>query len=217
MLRRVEAQIVSRYADKQGGRHIPRFSIRWLMVAVLLIAVTIVALLNANYYWVYALENFAILLLLSALAGSFWLISSRRAFCGGFLIFGLFYFATGTDFFGVSRAFRLLPTTGLNFLHEKMFEPKSDVIPVGGSAGDADVKTSNRLPDGSRSVVIVRPGRQVFVNAGNAIFCILFGLVGAVLARWMYDSRLMNGKEEHKANADGLATGFADRQGPRSA
>ena len=139
----------------------PRFSIRWLLVSVLLIGVAFVALFKANSYWVKTLENIAIVLLLSALAGSFCLSSSRRAFSGGFFIFGLFYFLTATDFFGFSRAERLLPTAGLQALHANMFEAKTEAIPKGVYLEEADTLSSTPLPDGSRQGLVVRPRPRI--------------------------------------------------------
>ena len=69
-----------------------RFSLRWLFVAVLLIAVSVVALLNASPYWVRGLRiAFLVFLTLAVIGGAF-TKGAARAFWIGFAIAGWIYF-----------------------------------------------------------------------------------------------------------------------------
>ncbi len=85
----------TRYFDKQKGlialaglgtlilRIMSRFSLRALFVGVALVALAIVATMNANRPWAVAMEVLVYLLLSTAIVGALWTIGERRAFWGG--------------------------------------------------------------------------------------------------------------------------------------
>ena len=175
-----------------------RFSLRWLFVAVAFVAISVVALLNANNLWHAAIWDSALLLLLVAFVGGIWSTGHRRAFCFGYFIFAFTYFVFASGFFGFTRQELIVTTNGLQILHAKLFEPEAALIPPGGSAeGDLvsdhpplrDGTRRGQLPDGSLPVMIIRPGRSSFVALGNALACIPFGLIGGFIATWFYSRR----------------------------
>jgi hypothetical protein len=69
-----------------------RFSLRELLIAILLIAVSIVALRQANHIWVGILRSGSVFVLSAALIGSVASVGSTRAFWIGFAIAGWLQF-----------------------------------------------------------------------------------------------------------------------------
>jgi hypothetical protein len=164
-----------------------RFSLKWLLIAVAFVAVGLVALLQANNVWRVAFENASLFALLVATSAAVYSLGERRAFCFGFVMFGLTYFLFG--FFSNSRE-RLLTTTGLRAIHPKLFEAKSDVIPFEEPIDGDVVGTATMLPGGVNArVMIVRPRLTDFIAVGNAVVCMVFGLLGGVIARAFYRRR----------------------------
>jgi hypothetical protein len=165
-----------------------RFSLKWLLIAVAFVAVSLVALLNANNEWRSAFENISLFTLLVAASAAMYSVSERRAFCFGFVLFGFAYFLVlAIGFFNNTRE-RLLTTAGLRIAHKQLFQAKSDVVlfrePID---GDVIEGTATMQPDGINArVMIVRPKLTNFIAVGNAIFCIPFGLLGGVIARALY-------------------------------
>jgi hypothetical protein len=164
-----------------------KYSIKSLFAAVALVAVSIVALLNANRFWHHGLMNLVVLLLALALIGMRYAAPPRRAFCGGFLILGLTYFVLATQWWKLEKTWELLPQAGLRYLHGQIFQPRVEIIgPVDFNVPNADVVSNGRrLPNGTMPVTVIRPSRENFVGVGTALFCILFGLLGGVVASRM--------------------------------
>jgi hypothetical protein len=161
-----------------------KYSIKSLFAAVALVAVSIAALLNANSYWRSGLMNLVVLLLALALIGMQYAAPPRRAFCGGFLILGLTYFLLATQWWKFEKTWELLPQAALRYLHRQMFQPQNEIIgPVDFNVPNADVVSQGRqLPNGRMSVTVIRPSRENFVGVGTALFCLLFGLSGGLVA-----------------------------------
>jgi lysylphosphatidylglycerol synthetase-like protein (DUF2156 family) len=171
-----------------------RFSLRWLLATVAFVAVSLVALLNATNEWRSAFENASLFALLVATAAAVYSAGERRAFCVGFVLFGLTYFVIlAIGYFNNTRE-RLITTTGLRSVHKQIFPAKSDVVPFQ-EPFDGDVLGSaTSLNDGTNNVrvMIVRPKCTDFIGVGNAALCIPFGLLGGFIARGFYRRRVAN-------------------------
>jgi hypothetical protein len=166
-----------------------KYSIRSLLAAVALVAVSIVALLNANRHWRSGLMNLVVLLLALALIGMRYAAPRRRAFCGGFLILGLTYFLLATQWWKFDSTWELLPQKALNYVHARIFQPQIETIgPVDYSLrnGEGDiVSQGQQLPDGTLTVTVIRPSRENFAGVGTALYCVLFGVFGGLAATWL--------------------------------
>jgi hypothetical protein len=163
-----------------------KYSIKSLFVAMALVAVSIVALLNANRFWNHGLMNLVVLLLALALVGMKYAAPPRRAFCGGFLILGLTYFLLATQWWKFENTWDLLPQRALRYLHGQMFQPQSEIVPVNFSDRDADVVfQGGALGSGTVQATITRPSRENFIGVGTALYCIVFGLFGGFVATRM--------------------------------
>jgi hypothetical protein len=68
------------------------FSLRWLFIAILFIALCIVTLLNANRTWSAITHSALIISLSLAIVGGIFSTGSRRAFAAGAAIVGSIYF-----------------------------------------------------------------------------------------------------------------------------
>jgi hypothetical protein len=164
----------------------PRFSMKWLLGAVAFVGLSIVALLNARWYWHSGLMNVLLVLLAASLAGMIYLGRDGRAFCGGFFIFGMFYFLFATQWWKLEREWRFMPTSGLSALHKHTFVAKNETIPPSGFQGGGDIVSRGQpLPNGSVPAMVVRPSHEAFVGVGNTLLCFLFALLGGVVARRM--------------------------------
>lgn len=163
-----------------------KYSIKSLFLAVALVAVSIVALLNANRFWNHGLMNLVVLLLALALVGMRYAAPPRRAFCGGFLILGLTYFLLATQWWKFEKTWDLLPQRALGYVHGQMFQPQSEIVPVNFVDRDADVTFQDgAIGSGTVQATITRPSRENFVGVGTALFCVLFGLLGGFVATRM--------------------------------
>jgi hypothetical protein len=163
-----------------------KFSIKSLFVAVALVAVSIVALLNANRFWNHGLMNLVVLMLALALVGMKYAAPPRRAFCGGFLILGLTYFLLATQWWKFENTWDLLPQRALGYLHGLMFQPQSEIVPVNFLDRDADVVfQGGAIGSDTIQAAITRPSRENFVGVGTALYCVLFGGFGGLVATWL--------------------------------
>jgi hypothetical protein len=164
-----------------------KYSIKSLFAAVALVAVSMVAVLNANRFWHHGLMNLVVLLLALALTGMKYAAPSRRAFCGGFLILGLTYFLLATQWWKFEKTWELLPQAALRYLHGQMFQPQNELVgPPGFNVRDADLVSRGQMqPNGTMPVTVIRPSRENFVGVGTALNCILFGLLGGLVATRM--------------------------------
>src|SRR5262245_35211701 len=90
---RPATELYSRREPPNSRVTVMRFSLRWLLVAILLIAVCVVALLNANAYWASGARSVLLLLLSLCVVGAVFCKGRLKVFWTGFAIFALFHFA----------------------------------------------------------------------------------------------------------------------------
>jgi hypothetical protein len=123
-----------------------KYSIKSLFAAVALVAVSVVALLNANRFWHQGLMNLVVLLMALALIGMRYAAPPLRPFCGGFLILSLTYFLLATQWWKFEKTWELLPQAALRHLHGQMLQPQNEIVgPPGFNVRDADVVSRGQM------------------------------------------------------------------------
>ena len=154
-----------------------RFSLRGLFAAVLLVAISVVGLLNANIWWVGAAR--AALILALSLGAVIALASkgTTRMFWMGFTIVGAIQYGMMTISTGNAEGPYLIWEGGVNWLHSK-------------------VAREIQLPDwidvptiGQRVPVILVPDSAHFSAVGHCILSAMLGMVGGYVAVWFYSRR----------------------------
>jgi hypothetical protein len=165
-----------------------QFSLKWLLIAIALVAVTLVALLNANDLWQVGFRTAALFTALVAIIGAVWSSGTTRAFCGGYVIVALSFL---TNFFGAEWAADLITRDALSKIHRLAFAFTEEKIEYltrelrDSYDGDiVGVPASNS--DGSATILVVRPKQQHFVEVGHAVLSIVLGVVGGIIAVAFY-------------------------------
>lgn len=167
-----------------------QFSLKWLLVAIAFIAVSLVALLNANEWWRSGFRTAVQFSVLVAVIGAVWSVGTTRAFCGGYAIVTLCWF---TRFFGAQWA-DLVTTDALSAIHSQAFAFNEEKVENYGShihmSYDGDIVGVPAVnSDNSATILVVRPRRQYFTEVGHAAFSVAFGVVGGFIAVAFYRRR----------------------------
>jgi hypothetical protein len=195
-----------------------RFTILSLMGLVLVLALAIAALRNANDHWAGGLLLATPLLLCVALIGASCGQRRSRARRLGFAIFGCAYFALA--FIGLSEGnLAKLPTSWLLIsIHQRVAPPQAFTYIITGSisgqTGQGTVLLGNGSPGPMSNTITATPNARwvaanppgpafaqgwkailpgaanydAFSTVGHCLFALLAGLLGAVIARW-FDRR----------------------------
>jgi hypothetical protein len=154
-----------------------RFSLRWLFAAILFVAISVVALLNANVWWVGAARA-ALILALSL--GAVIAIASKgttRMFWMGFTIVGAIQFGIMTISTGNSERPYLIWEGAIHWFHSNV--AREVVMP-----DFTDVPTI-----GQRVPVILVPYADQFSAVAQCILSAMLGLAGGYIACWSYSRR----------------------------
>jgi hypothetical protein len=159
-----------------------RFSLSWLFVAILLVAVSMVALLNANLLWAAVARTTLVLFLAFAILGGINNAGRIRAFWFGITIVGWVYLA-GTIvnyyWFGGDVLNKQLSELLWTAVGNQAIEPEQVRMP------------SRVLEDGrvvSRYFEYV-PLQASFYIVTESIVNIFWALVGGYVAMWFYSRR----------------------------
>jgi hypothetical protein len=166
-----------------------QFPLRSLLIAVAFIAISLVALLNANELWRVAVRGAVVLMVLIASAGAAWSIGETRAVCGGFVLFSLPFL---TVFFGFKSSSDFLSRHLLESIHSRAFAATTEIIrgPFYPATYGGDVLTVDNQKDGTLFVTAIRPKQQDFVVVGHAVLAVPLGVIGGLIARAFYRRRL---------------------------
>jgi hypothetical protein len=152
------------------------FSLSWLFLAILLIAVSVVALLNANEYWVSASRAALVVLLPLTIVGGIFSKGRKRAFWFGFAIVGwtVFLSAGLNDYppFNEARSEK-----ALQWLHSLIVR----LEPV--SLEGWDRITGARLT-GTGTIDV--PAFSNFKVVFHCAASLLLGVLGGYAAMWFY-------------------------------
>lgn len=159
------------------------FSIKGLLAAVTMIAVGLVALLNASPLWDSIIVSLTLLLLLTALLSFACRPSPRRAFWIGFAIFGWGYLIL-VDSPIVARDLTVrsnLPTNVVLDMLDMALAREFDMSSV--ERIPPDVRVLRGAP---RQKFARLPHRPSFHHIGHCLWAWLLALVGGFMARHFY-------------------------------
>jgi hypothetical protein len=146
-----------------------RFTLRGLLVAIAFVAVSVVALLYANWYWVGAARSVVILSLSIAVCGGIFARGAARAFWLGFAILGWIHFASVG--FAHWRGYGYLITDqGISWLHTKVAR-EQEMMP---SADDPFGPRGTPL----RPIIVRRPDLDYFEKVARCITTIVIAGLG---------------------------------------
>jgi hypothetical protein len=154
-----------------------RFSVRSLFVAILFVAISVVALLNANAWWVGAARAALILALSLGAVIAIASMGTTRMFWMGFTIVGAVQFGVITISTRNPERPYLIWEGAIHWLHSKV--AREVVMP-----DFTDVpKIGQRVP------VILVPYADQFSAVGQCILSAMLGLAGGYIACWSYPRR----------------------------
>jgi hypothetical protein len=192
------------------------FSIRMLMVIVIIFAVGLAALRNASDLWVGTLLLADLFVLGTALMGAVILRGREQHWCIGFVSFAGFYLALSMGPW-LSDAFqpRLGTTHALRYAYERTYPSVAPPLEkealasllvqreellshlenakrVARHVNDPSVLAATRelkKIDAKLAANQAAPSLNQFQNVGHSIFSLLIGLVGGTVATWFYVRR----------------------------
>jgi hypothetical protein len=157
-----------------------RFSLRWLFVLILLAAIAITALLNANEYVAWFLWSALVLVLSMAIVAAIASDTRTRAFWSGFAVLGWVYFAstgfTLVDGFGGISDAVVIPWLHAQIADEGFF----DVQPMYDDMGRLFGSQTNREKI---------PTLETFRATSRGCVTLLMAILGGYVALWFYSRR----------------------------
>jgi hypothetical protein len=190
-----------------------RFSIRTLMAFVLVTAVGLSALRNANAFWATVLTIVALASVCGAVLGASLLPGRERAWWLGFAVLGGVYLLVSLS----PLRYRLGTTHLLEYVQAKVedipiatfeisrFERDSVLFRIVTTLGEVREQTvDNRVytathgqgllvsmapPNRWRSLLPGAANFDAFQSVGHSLFALLAGLVGGMVAGWCYARR----------------------------
>jgi len=169
-----------------------RFSLKWLFSGVAFVAVSLVAMLNANELWRIGFRSAVLFSALVAIIGALWSVGATRAFCGGYAIMALSFV---TKFFGAEWGSELITMHGLIPFHSLVAAPidetlsQNRVIELTQADHDQEISVKQFIADRMAITSIIRPRRQDFLQVGNAVLSIVLGVIGGFIAVAFYRRR----------------------------
>jgi hypothetical protein len=190
-----------------------RFSIRSLMAFVLVSAIELAALRNANELWARVTMMLAVALIGVAVLWAILLRGQERAWWSGFAVLGVAYLLVSLS----PLRYRLGTTHLLEYIHAKVaespiatfevsrFDENSLLYRIVTTDGDVSERTvansvyhSTPAEDLLISMTPANPWRSLlpgaanldaFQRVGHALFALLAGLIGGSVAVWFYARR----------------------------
>ena len=150
-----------------------KFSILGLLGIVAFVALGLGALFNANDVWTKLIFTASVLLLFTSVVGAVYSHGAARAFWLGFAVFGIGYFLLYWDAVA-GRAQELITHDAVMLAYNYIPKP-SDVT---------DPKLHPTV-QGQRSTLHYFNFRRI----GHALWTVMFGFAGGVIARWFHRRR----------------------------
>jgi hypothetical protein len=149
-----------------------RFSIRILMAVIVLAAVSLGALRNANDLWAGLMLLVAMAAVCFAVMGAVILRASERVWCAGFVFLGGLYLAC---VFAPWLSDKFQPIPGTTHILNELF---SHISPQTMAGDTMEVINMYAL---ARQAHLAN-----FQRVGHALFAVLAGLLGGTVAAWFY-------------------------------
>jgi MFS family permease len=180
---------------------LPRFSLKTLFIAVLVLAIALAALKFANPIWASSLFTLLLVVLFAGFLGAVFGRGERRVFCAGLVLSGLGYLlAVYGPWFESHVSGHLATTRLLNHVHSG--SKKSTFVPVSASTSYSELARMLRNPGDDtaardRQVVMttqpamgvrvtIGPSRNDIMRVGHSLFAFLMAVAGGATARWIW-------------------------------
>jgi hypothetical protein len=166
-----------------------RFSLKTLLIAFTVVAVSLLGLLNANLAWGAFFYTAAFVLVLSGIVGALVRPWPQRAYWIGFALFGGGYFwlalvAEGSLRFAGPNGVVMEPNLATShlLLSAQRYVSKD----YAGSIADqrASRIVNARIRSAGGAFAVQRESSDYFLQVGHSIFTIVFALVGGALGSW---------------------------------
>jgi hypothetical protein len=154
-----------------------RYSLKKLLLAIIVMALFCAALAGPSYYWAETLRLFTLLGVLAAIVVSLLGSGATRAFAVGFAVFGgvgLYLVAGSADWTGANKAFPLFDLL-LDWLHTSIHgnSPRTPPPFVGSSL--------DKLDAGTHAINQYLEQREYFFRVGHLFLALLFGVLGGIV------------------------------------
>jgi membrane protease YdiL (CAAX protease family) len=157
-----------------------QFTIRSLLLALVLVAIACVALLNANRWWASGCKTASFALLTAAILLAVHSGREQRAYWVGFAVAGWVYvLLLAATAFGLST--ELITVEALDNLYP-LFPWKEKAV-----AGELSLAFGQGGTMTAQEVV----HRNSFDAVGHAFFALIAALLGGTLSQWLYHRRQM--------------------------
>jgi hypothetical protein len=151
-----------------------RFSIRTLMSAIVVSAIGLAALRNANDLWAGMMFLVALTAVGVAVMGVVILRRREQFWCAGFALFGIGYLLLAVLPW-LREAFQ--PMLGTTYLLKELYSSITPVAPATSALA-------------ARAAITAREaGFYTFSRVGHSLFALLSGLLGGTVAAWFYTRR----------------------------
>ena len=156
-----------------------RMSIAALMTVVLVLAVGFAALRSGSEGWSLVVFNLTLLLLFAAIPGAIYRRDRDRAGWVGFALFGWGYWILS---FGPGFRTEIRPQLATTPLLDYLY-PQIAPIPPPGAVFDENTNKYYANDQSGRFVVWGPDTEPPFRRTGHSLIAVLFGLMGALMAR----------------------------------
>jgi hypothetical protein len=163
-----------------------RFSLKLLLTAVAFMALSCVALLNANQPWVLVARNLVRLTVVVAIVGTVWCIGKERAWWSGYGVFIVVYINSGFGFLWVEES---LTYKAFSYIHPHIASQVTETFSDPSASDSRSVLSRQENPDGSLAVTYLKPMEERFIRVGDAICAVLSGVLGGFIAVAFYRRR----------------------------
>jgi hypothetical protein len=175
------------------------FTILSLMGYVVILAVGLAALRNANAYWAGAVLAVTLILFLTAVLGAIYSSGQARAGWLGFSIFGFAYLSATCSSLLPGRISAQLPTSELIYYVHEQVKPTAQAMSVMAKDRLGNIYGPKLPPPTSPPPTVVptiwnsllprAADHDSFASIGHCLFGLMVGLLGAFIARWFEHRR----------------------------
>lgn len=165
-----------------------QFTIRNLLLAIVLVAIACAALLNANAWWASGCQTAAVALLTCAILLAIHSDTQRRSYWLGFEIAGWIYLLLPT-MSALGLSVELISEKALDAVYPLFPWQEPKTTPGTGIL-------SLRFPGASSMTEAELNHWNSFHSVGHALFTVLAALMGGTLSRWLYDRRRLRSADE---------------------
>lgn len=184
-----------------------RFSMRCLLIAIVVVAIGCAAVAYPSRSWASGLFSAVLLLLAFATLGAAVSRGAERAAWCGFAWFGWLYLVCACGPWFDRQVGPQLPTTRLiriwdDRLKESVKPTNAGAVSMtlAGSSDGASVWVVTQADGTSYHAQVARPNRQLLARIVHSLSAFVCALFGALAGRWFYESANRDRRELQKAS-----------------